>query len=130
LLGLVDAVRVARSGGVGRPRVRPGYLVADKAYSSRANRAGLHARRIAHTIPKRDDQRTHRRRRGRRGSRPVAFYPVQYRRRNQVERGFARRTQLRAVATRYDKLKCRYEATLTIASLLDWLRASPDRTRS
>lgn len=60
----------------------------------------------------------------------MAFYPVQYRRRNQVERGFARRTQLRAVATRYDKLKCRYEATLTIASLLDWLRASPDRTRS
>jgi hypothetical protein len=57
LLGLVDAVRVARSGGVGRPRVRPDYLVADKAYSSRANRAGLHARRIAHTIPERDDQR-------------------------------------------------------------------------
>ena len=57
LLGLVDAVRVARSGGVGRPRVRPDYLVADKDYSSRANRAGLHARRIAHTIPERDDQR-------------------------------------------------------------------------
>ena len=60
----------------------------------------------------------------------MAFYPVQYRRRNQVERGFARRTQLLAVATRYDKLRRRYEATLTIASLLDWLRASPDRTRS
>jgi hypothetical protein len=51
LLGLVDAVRVARPGGVGRPRVRPDYLVADKAYSSRANRVGLRARRIAHTIP-------------------------------------------------------------------------------
>jgi len=43
LLGLVDAVKVARPGGIGRPRVRPNYLVADKAYSSRANRAGLPA---------------------------------------------------------------------------------------
>jgi hypothetical protein len=47
-----------------------------------------------------------------------------------IERGFARRKQLRAVATRYDKLKRRYEATLTIASLLDWLRARLDRARS
>jgi hypothetical protein len=38
LLGLVDAVRVPRPGGVGRPRVRPDDLVADKASSSRANR--------------------------------------------------------------------------------------------
>jgi transposase len=107
LLGLVDAVRVARPGGVGRPRVRPDYLVADKAYSSRANRVGLRARRIAHTIPERDDQRAHRRRRGCRGGRPVGFCPEHSRRRNQVERGFARRKQLRAVATRYDKLKRR-----------------------
>jgi transposase len=60
LLGLVDAVRVPRPGGVGRPRVRPNHLVADKAYSSRANRAGLRARKIPHTIPERDDQRAHR----------------------------------------------------------------------
>jgi transposase len=130
LLGLVDAVRVPLPGGVGRPRVRPDHLVADKAYSSRANRAGLRARRIPHTIPERDDQRTHRRRRGRLGGRPPAFRPERYRCRNQVERGFNRRKQLRAVATRYDKLRCRYEATLTVASILDWLRAKPDRARS
>jgi hypothetical protein len=51
LLGLLDAVRVPRPGGVGRPRVRPDYLVADKAYSSRVNRVGLRARRIPDTIP-------------------------------------------------------------------------------
>jgi transposase len=130
LLGLVDAVKVARPGGIGRPRVRPNYLVADKAYSSRANRAGLRARHIRHTIPERDDQRGHRARRGRLGGRPPMFCSEQYRRRNQVERGFNRRKQLRAVATRYDKLKRRYEATLTVASILDWLRAKPDRTRS
>jgi hypothetical protein len=44
-----------------------------------------------------------------------------------IERGFNRRKQLRAVATRYDKLACRYQATLTVASILDWLRAKPDR---
>jgi len=91
---------------------------------------GRAARRIAHTIPERDDQRAHRRRRGRQGGRPVGFCREQYRRRNQVERGFNRRKQLRAVATRYDKLKRRYEATLTIASILDWLRATPDASRS
>ena len=129
LLGLVDAVRVPRPGGVERPRVRPDYLVADKAYSSRANRVGLRARRIRHSIPERDDQRAHRRRRSRRGGRPPKFCRDQYRRRNQVERGFNRRKQHRAVATRYDKLKRRYQATLTVASILDWLRAKPDRTR-
>lgn len=128
LLGLLDAVRVPRP-GPGRPRARPDHLVADKAYSSRANRAGLRARRIAHTIPERDDQRAHRRQRGRAGGRPPGFDPVRYADRNQVERGFNRRKQLRAVATRYDKLECRYRATLTVASILDWLRAKPDRTR-
>jgi transposase len=52
---------------------------------------------------------------------------LRYASRNQVERGFNRRKQLRAVATRYDKLACRYQATLNVASILDWLRAKPDR---
>jgi hypothetical protein len=30
------------------------------------------------------------------------------------------------VATRYDKLECRYQATLTVVSILGWLRAKPD----
>jgi hypothetical protein len=49
LVGLVDAVRVARSGGRGRPRTRVARLTGDKAYSSRANRAALGARHIGHT---------------------------------------------------------------------------------
>jgi hypothetical protein len=51
LIGLLDAVRVARPGGRGRPRKRLAHLTGDKAYSSRANRAALRARRIPHTIP-------------------------------------------------------------------------------
>src|SRR5688500_15940 len=47
---LLAAVRVARA-GPGRPRTRPDYLVADKGYSSWANRGLLRARGIGHTIP-------------------------------------------------------------------------------
>jgi transposase len=123
----VDQVRVARPGGPGRPRRRPDHLTADKAYSSRANRVALRARRIRHTIPERDDQSAGRARRGARGGRPPAFDRVRYRTRNQVERLMNRRKQFRAVATRYDKLADRYQATITIADIFIWLRARPDQ---
>ena len=42
---------------------------------------------------------------------------------------FNRLKQFRAVATRYDKLKDRYHATVTIASIKIWLRAKRDRAR-
>ncbi|MGH8833835.1 MAG: IS5 family transposase [Actinomycetes bacterium] len=129
LVGLVDAVRVARPSGRGRPRVRPDHLTGDKAYSSRANRAALRARHIPHTIPERDDQKANRARRGPAGGRPPAFDRVRYRNRNQVERLMNRRKQFRAVATRFDKLADRYQATITIADIFIWLRARPDRPR-
>ena len=126
---LVEAVRVARSGGRGRPRTRVAHLVGDKAYSSRANRAALRARRIPHTIPERDDQQANRACKGARGGRPPAFDRVRYRRRNQVERLMNRRKQFRAVATRFDKLAVRYQATVAVADIFIWLRARPDRSR-
>jgi transposase len=125
----VDQVRVVRPGGRGRPRTRPDHLTADKAYSSRANRAALRARRIRHTIPERDDQKANRARRGARGGRPPAFDRVRYRNRNQVERLMNRRKQFRAVATRFDKLALRYQATVCVADIFIWLRARPDRSR-
>jgi transposase len=129
LVGLVDQVRVARPGGRGRPRTRVAHLTGDKAYSSRANRAALRARRIPHTIPERDDQKANRARRGARGGRPSAFDRERYRQRNQVERLMNRRKQFRAVATRYDKLAVRYQATIAVADIFIWLRAQPDRSR-
>jgi hypothetical protein len=45
----------------------------------------------------------------------------------EVERGFGRRKQWRAVATRYDKLGNRYAATCAIAAIMDWTRARPDQ---
>jgi transposase len=127
LVVLVDQVRVARPGGRGRPRTRPDHLTGDKAYSSRANRQALRARRIRHTIPERDDQKANRTRKGRRGGRPPGFDRERYRQRNQVERLMNRRKQFRAVATRFDKLADRYQATVCVADIFIWLRATPDR---
>ena len=130
LVALVDAVAVPRPGGRGRHRKRLDHLTADKAYGSKANRRSLRAGGIAHTIPERDDVRRSRARKGSRGGRPPNFNPSRYKTRNQVERAFNRLKQFRAVATRYDKLKDRYHATVTIASIMIWLRANPDRAAS
>jgi hypothetical protein len=40
-----------------------------------------------------------------------------------------RRKQFRAVATRFDKLAVRYQATVCVADIFIWLRARPDRPR-
>lgn len=128
LIPLLDQVAVTRPGGVGRPRKRPDSVAADKAYSSRANRAALRARKIVAVIPERSDQKANRVRKGSSGGRPPAFDPVRYKDRNQVERGFGRRKQWRGLATRYDKLGESYQATLDIVETLDWLRVTRDRT--
>ncbi|TMR07784.1 IS5/IS1182 family transposase, partial [Nonomuraea zeae] len=47
---MLGTIRIPRL-GPGRPRTRPDSLTADKAYSSRANRAYLRRRKIRHTIP-------------------------------------------------------------------------------
>src|SRR5699024_11039447 len=67
LIDTLSEIRVA--GRTGRPRSRPGRLLADKGYPSKANRAWLRARDIATTIPERDDQIAHRRKKP---GRPIA----------------------------------------------------------
>jgi hypothetical protein len=38
-----------------------------------------------------------------------------------------RRKQFRAVASRFDKLAVRYQATIAVADIFIWLRARPDQ---
>jgi transposase len=117
---LLAALRVART-HAGRPRTTPAYLVADKGYSSRANRALLRRRGIAHTLPERRDQQANRRGKGSAGGRPVGFDADRYARRNVVERGFCQVKQWRGLATRYDKHARNYAGALSLAALLAWL---------
>jgi transposase len=118
---LMDAIRIRRR-GLGRPRRRPGRAMADKAYSSRANRAWLRQHGIQAVIPVKEDQKKHRHDRGRAGGRPPVSDASWYKKRNTVERCFSKLKQFRAVATRYDKRERIYQGTIDIASISIWLR--------
>jgi transposase len=118
---LLDRLRILRRGR-GRPRTRPGTLLGDKAYSSRAIRRELRRRRIRAVIAEPADQKANRRRRGSAGGRPPAFDAQAYRQRNTVERAIRKLKAHRAVAMRSDKREYMYDGTIDVASIRIWLR--------
>jgi transposase len=115
------AVRDARGGPA---RCRPGAVLADKAYSSKANRAYLRRRGVKAVIPEKADQSAARKRKGAMGGRPVGHDAELYKDRNTVERCIGKLKQWRGIATRADKLSKSYEAGLLLASVMIWIRST------
>ena len=124
LLPLLGQLRVARP--VGRPRTRPEAVQGDKAYSSRAIRAHLRARRTKAVIPEPADQQGHRRRRGPRGGRPVGLDAAAYKGRNVIQRQYAQLKQWRGLATRYDKYSTVYRAAVVLNAVIAWSKRLSD----
>ncbi len=119
LIDTIDEIRVV--GGRGRPRTRPDRVIADKGYPSKKNRAWLRQRGIATTIPERDDQIAHRRKKP---GRPIDFGGDQkhrYKGRNVVERCFNKLKQWRGIAARSDKTARNFHAGLCLAATFQWV---------
>src|SRR6476659_9719579 len=97
VLGLVSIDRV----GPGRPWSRPDWVLADKAYSSKAHRDYLAGRGIKAAIPIKDDQAAARRKKGPRGGRPPSS----------TERGTASATPLNGRSTSSETIRPQRPAT-------------------
>ncbi len=100
---------------IGRPRTRPGAVAADRAYSSRGNRAYLRRRRIKAVIPEKADQAANRKKRASGGGRPVTHDADLYKQRNTAERCINRMKEWRGLAFRYDKTPDSYLPACTYA---------------
>ena len=97
-------------------------MLGDKVYSARAHRTEPRRRGIKVVTPEPSDQAAHRKSKGSRGGRAVAYEAVAYRNSNVVERAFDTLKNWRGLATRYDKKVLVYRGGVVLASILTWLR--------
>lgn len=87
-------------------------VVADKGYDSKAIRETISALNATAVIPVKSNSKLTN----------DNLDKCLYKYRHLVENAFANLKQFRGIATRYDKLKCRYEASVLIACSYLWLK--------
>ncbi|WIV52938.1 transposase [Amycolatopsis nalaikhensis] len=88
----------------------------------RRTRQAMRDRQVTFVSQEREDRIARRATKGSRGRRPPACDTKIYKQRNVVEGCFNRLKQFRDVATRYAKCAAYYQAGLTIAAIVLWLR--------
>jgi transposase len=103
--------RVSIPGKVGRPLKRPKYVIADKGYSSQANRQAASKRRIVPMIASRSNESTE-----------YMFDKELYKQRNVIEREIGWLKEKRSVGTRYEKLALNYLGLVVIACITQYLK--------
>ena len=94
---------------------KPEAVLADKGYDTNPILSHLAERGITAVIPPRSLRKVQR-----------SFDRTLYRQRNRIERTFAHLKQFRRLATRFDKLKQNFQATVTIGCMSRWLRQYVD----
>jgi transposase len=90
--------------------LRGSRVVADKGYDSDDFRHQLADTGTTHCIPPRAGRKS-----------PAAYHRGYYRQRHRVENFFQRLKRFRSVASRFDKTDRHFLASLSLASILDWL---------
>lgn len=119
---VLEELRVPKPSGAGRPRVRPDVVIADRAYSSAANRDHCRSRGIKFVCPERKGQVNNRKRKGAKGGHPPKLDANRYKDRNVVERFFSRAKQWRGLATRFEKHAINYRGGMVLFAVFDWLK--------
>ena len=111
------------------PRIQPDAVAADKAYSSRGNRAHSRRRGIKTVIPKKRDQAANRKKEGSGGGRSISHDADFSRERNTVERLISKLKAWRGIATRFDKTPGSYLAGLHLRASMIWIKDLTRPTR-
>lgn len=88
------------------PDIAPRAVIADKGYSSRANRATARARRIAPVIPHKDNEK----------NKPCFFPKALYKARSRIEQGFGRLKRFKRVALRCEKTAANFRSIVSFAA--------------
>ena len=88
------------------PDIKPRAAIADKGYSSKANRAAARARNIAPVIPHKANEK----------NQPAFFATILYKARGRIEQGFGKLKRFKRVALRCEKTADNFRSIVSFAA--------------